>query len=79
MSTGVAALIAVAAVVVTYFSCVRPMLRGRGHCGITSGQADQNAELDRQIADLREEMRALRVEDGVDGGRNATRPSHNEA
>ena len=68
MSTWVAALIAVAAVAVTYFSCVRPMLRGRGHCGMSSGKPDQNAELEREIADLREELRLLRADDAASGG-----------
>jgi hypothetical protein len=67
MSTGIAALIALAAVTVTYFSCVRPMLRGREHCA--AGGSGPDAELDRQIAELREELRVLRAQDSMDRGR----------
>ena len=51
MSTWLAALIAVAAITVTYFSCVRPHLRGRGQCAMT-GDSAHNAEIDRQVAQL---------------------------
>lgn len=67
MSTGIAALIALAAITVTYFSCVRPMLRGRGHCAADGSTRD--AELDRQVAELREELRVLRAQDSLDSGR----------
>jgi hypothetical protein len=60
MSTWVAALVAVAAITVTYFTCVRPMLRGQRHCGPAT---DQDPELSRQIAELRAEVRKLRTED----------------
>lgn len=60
MSTWVAALIAIAAVAVTYFSCVRPALRGRG------GAPDGTSDLDRQIAELREDLRVLRAQDALD-------------
>jgi len=58
MSTWIAALIAVAAITVTYFTCVQPMLRGRSHCA-PAGDSDRA----RQIAQLREEVRLLRTED----------------
>jgi hypothetical protein len=65
MPTWVVGLVAIAAVTVTYFSCVRPMLRGRGHCGAPGGTGD----LDHEIAQLREEVRVLRAQDSLDGGR----------
>lgn len=71
MPTWLAALIAIAAITVTYFSCVRPHLRGRGHCGTTSTSAS-DTELDRQIAELREELRVLRAQDALDSGRVPT-------
>jgi len=66
MSTWVAGLIALAAIAVTYFSCVRPHLRGRG-CAMTRGST-HNGELDRQVAALREELRVLRAQDSLDSG-----------
>jgi transposase-like protein len=74
MATWLAALIAVAAITTTYFFCVRPMLRGRGrgrgrgHRATTENSA-QDTELDRQVAELREELRALRAQDALDSGR----------
>lgn len=67
MSAWIAALIAVAAVTVTYFSCVRPMLRGRGHCRMARGSGPQ-ADIDRQIAELRADLRVLRAQDSLQGG-----------
>jgi len=59
------ALLLVAAVTVTYFSCVRPMLKGKGHCaGQNSPGADGDA-VGREIAALREELRILRAEDSL--------------
>jgi hypothetical protein len=66
MSTWVAGLIALAAITVTYFSCVRPHLRGRG-CAMT-GSPTHDADLDRQVAGLREELRVLRAQDSLDSG-----------
>lgn len=40
-----------------YVFCLRPMRRGR--CGVTASR--QDAELDRQIAELRDELRILRA------------------
>lgn len=66
MSTWIAALIAAGAITATYFACVRPHLRGRG-CA-TTGDSAQDTELDRQIADLREELRVLRAQEALDSG-----------
>jgi hypothetical protein len=67
MSNWAAALIVLVAFAVTYVACVRPMLRGRGHCAVT-GSAGQEAGLDGQIAELREELRVLRAQDSLDSG-----------
>lgn len=64
MATWAVALVAVAAVALTYLMCVRPMLRGRKHCGMTSASS---AALDRQIAELREDLRVLRAGNVLDG------------
>lgn len=48
MPTWLAGLIAVAAITVTYFSCVRPHLSGRGCAG--SGSSVQDADLDARYA-----------------------------
>lgn len=63
MSVWIAGLIALSAIVATYFSCVRPHLRNRGGCRMTS-----DAELDRLVAELREELRVLRAQDALDSG-----------
>lgn len=77
MPTWIAAVIAVAAITATYFSCIRPHLHGRG-CAM-GGSAGQNtgtptaaaeaAETDRQLAELREELRVLRAQDHLDSCR----------
>jgi len=72
MSTWLAALIAVAAITVTYFSCVRPHLRGRGQSA-TSGGSTPGAEVNRQVAELREELRVLRAQDSLNSGRVPSR------
>jgi hypothetical protein len=69
MSVWVAGLIAVAAITATYFSCVRPHLRGRAGCGMAATGGQQGTELDRQVAELREELRVLRAQDALDSGR----------
>ena len=53
MSTWVAALVAAAAITLTYVFCVRPMMRGR--------TADARSK-DPEIAQLREELRVLRAQ-----------------
>lgn len=66
MSTWIAAVAAVAAIAATYFFCVRPALRGR--CAM-SGTTGADPVTDRQIAELREELRMLRAQDALDDGR----------
>lgn len=66
MSTWIAAFVAVAAIAATYFFCVRPAKTG--HCGGT-GRAAQGEETDRELAQLREELRVLRAQDALDSGR----------
>lgn len=61
MPTWLAALVALAAITVVYFCCVRPMRNG--HCGMAGSREDP--ELARQVADLREELRVLRAEDAL--------------
>ena len=56
MSTGLAMLIAAAAFTLTYVFCVRPMMHGRG-----TGEEAALATDDPEIAELREELRALRA------------------
>jgi len=70
MSVWIAGLIAVAAITATYFSCVRPHLRGRAGCA--GAGAQQDVELGRQAAELREELRVLRAQDALDSGRVAS-------
>lgn len=69
MSVWVAALIALAAVTATYFSCLRPHMRGSG-CGMTGSDAKRQADTARQLADLREDLRVLRAQDAL-GARGA--------
>lgn len=66
MPTWLAALIALAALAVTYFLCIRPMRHG-GHCGM-GGACQADAERERELADLREELRILRAQDTGDSG-----------
>jgi len=68
MSVWIAGFFAVAAITATYFSCVRPHLRNRGGCEMAGG-ARNDAEVDRQVAELREELRVLRAQDALDSGR----------
>ncbi len=70
MTTALAAVIAVAAATATYLFCVRPMLRGRGHCAQHAGPRPV-AEVDRQVAELREELRILRAQDSLGSGRGS--------
>lgn len=66
MSIWIAAFVAVAAIAATYFFCVRPGLRGR--CAM-SGDTGHDADTERQVAELREELRVLRAQDSLDSGR----------
>ena len=67
MPTWFAAVIALAAITATYLFCVRPMLRGR--CTTTTtGTALDERETDRQLGELREEVRILRAQDALDAG-----------
>lgn len=66
MSIWLAGLLALAAITVTYLSCVRPHMGKRGCSATASPQPD--AVLNRQVADLREELRVLRAQDWVDRG-----------
>jgi hypothetical protein len=66
MSTGLAALLAIATIAAVYFFCVRP--HRRGNCATASTPA-QNADVDRQIAELHEELRVLRAQDALEDGR----------
>ncbi|MCU1686604.1 MAG: hypothetical protein JWQ81_7343 [Amycolatopsis sp.] len=66
MSTGLAALLAIATIAAVYYFCVRPHRRGK--CATASNLA-QNADVDRQVAELREELRVLRAQDALDSGR----------
>lgn len=53
------ALVAVAAITLTYFTCIRPMRRGQ--CGMTPGQpaGAADSERDTEIARLRAEVADL--------------------
>ena len=60
MVTAIAAMITIAALTLTYFSCVRPMLKSRGLCAPPGGTRDP--EFSQEIAALREEVRGLRAQ-----------------
>lgn len=64
MPTWLAALVALAAIALTYFFCVRPMRRD-GRCGMGDA-CRSDADRAREIAELREELRILRAEDALD-------------
>ena len=61
MSAWLAGAFAVAAVVVTYFSCIRPHLRGQEGCSGPGAGPSRHAGLDMQVAELREELRTLKA------------------
>ena len=65
-SLQLAALVAVVAYALPYFICVRPHLPGR-RSGVES--QSENQAVDRQLANLRDDLRALRDHDGLDAGR----------
>lgn len=65
MATWIAAAIAIAAIAAiaaTYFFCIRPGMHAR--CA-TSGNNRPNAAVDRQLAELREDLRVLRAQDSL--------------
>ena len=62
MSTWLAAVLAIAAVSATYLFCLRPMWHGQAQCGIAADVDQRDAEMDRQITELRAELRILRAE-----------------
>jgi hypothetical protein len=67
MSTWVAALVAAAAITLTYFFCVRPMMRDRGGCAMPGcGPGRPQGVGDSEVAQLREEIRVLRAHDRLD-------------
>jgi len=79
-STWLGAAVAVAAIAATYFFCVRPGMRGRcaaSGSGATTGNgaAGNDVELDRQLAELREEVRMLRAQDMLDTGEVPHKPA----
>lgn len=65
-SSWLALLVATVAIAMTYLVCVTPHLLGR-RTGVESQSKNQLA--DRQLADLRDDLRALRDDDALDGGR----------
>jgi hypothetical protein len=65
-STWLAAVVALVAIAMTYFICVRPHLPGR-QSGVESHS--ENQVVDRQLADLRDELRALLAYDALEGSR----------
>jgi hypothetical protein len=84
-STWLGAAVAVAAIAATYFFCVRAGMRGRcaaSGSGATTGKgpagndvAGNDVELDRQLAELREEVRVLRAQDMLDTGQVPHKPA----
>ena len=72
MSTWIPAFVAVAAIAATYFFCVRPAMRGR--CAMNRS-AGHDPDTERQVAELREELRVLRAQDSLDSGRVHRQPT----
>lgn len=70
MPTWLAALVALVAVTAVYFFCLRPVRRG----GCAMGAHRPDPELQRQIAELREELRVLRAEDALASGPASSGP-----
>jgi hypothetical protein len=69
-STWLAAAVALVAIALTYFSCVGPHTPGRA-CVVES--RSENQAVARQLADLRDELRALQAHHGFAGSRT---PQH---
>ena len=66
MSSWLASVVAVVAIAMTDLICVRRHLPGR-RSGIES--RSENQAVERQLANLRDDLRALRDHDALDGGR----------
>jgi PII-like signaling protein len=69
MSTWVGALVAAAAIGLTSVFCVRPMMRGHSGCTMhrsAAGQLGDRSVREREIAQLREELRVLRAQGVLD-------------
>jgi hypothetical protein len=66
-STWLAAAVALTAITLTYFICVRPHLPGRRRRDVETRSEDR--AIGRQLADLRDELRALQADRGVGGAR----------
>jgi hypothetical protein len=76
METWVAAAIAIASIASTYFFCVRPGMRGRcAGSGAGAGADSSDADLDRQMAQLREDIRVLHAQDLLDAGQATPKPA----
>ena len=76
METWVAAAIASATIASTYFFCVRPGMRGRCAGGRPGAAVDsRDADFDRQMAQLREDIRVLRAQDLLDAGQATPKPA----
>jgi hypothetical protein len=56
-STRLARVVALAAIAITYFFCLRPHLPGRRR---DVESQDENPTVDRQLTELRDELQALR-------------------
>lgn len=65
MPTAFAAALALAAVIATYFFCVRPAADVRRRAGGVPGSAAARSDLDRELAQLGEEVRVRRTRDPV--------------
>lgn len=64
--TWLPAAVALVAIAMTYFICVRPHLPGRRCSG--AGSHSENDAIGRQLADLRDELRALQADHGFARG-----------
>jgi hypothetical protein len=61
--------VAAAAIGLTYVLCVRPMMRGHSGCTMhrsAAGQLGDRSVREREIAQLREELRVLKAQDVLD-------------
>lgn len=69
-----AAALALAAVTATYYFCLRPAVAGRRGADTVSGCAAAPFDVDRELAQLREEVRVLRAQDTFATGRATRQP-----